>query len=95
MKNLKIEYNLTFKNNIIKIWEYISQNSAKRADNVLNQIENKIYNLSNFPYKFRKSFYYDDENIRDLIFKGYIIPYYIDIKNHTIIILDIFKFNKK
>jgi len=31
------------------------------------------------PYKHRKSIYYDDENIRDLVFKGYTIVYMIEV----------------
>ena len=34
----------------------------------------KIYPM---PLKCRKSIYFDD-NIRDLIFKGYVIPYKVD-----------------
>jgi len=95
MQNLKIEYNPTFKQNLIHIWEYIAKDSIDRANNFLNQLEHKINNLLNFPYKFRKSYYYNDKDIRDLIFKGYSIPYYIDTQNNTIVILDIFKWNKK
>lgn len=35
----------------------------------------KIYPM---PLKCRKSIYFDDDNIRDLIFKGYVIPYKVD-----------------
>lgn len=47
------------------------------------------------PYKYRKSFYYDDINVRDMIFKGYTIPYLIDEKNNKIVLLDIFKWIDK
>jgi len=92
---MKIEYNPTFRKRAFEIWNFISKDSVNKADDFLNQLENKILELVYMPYKFRKSFYYDDENIRDLIFKGYTIPYYIDKKNDIILILDIFKWNKK
>jgi hypothetical protein len=38
---------------------------------------------------------YDNENIRDLIFKGYTIPYMVDSENNKIIILDIFKWRDR
>jgi len=44
------------------------------------------------PYKYRKSYYYDDENIRDFIFKGYTIPYLIDKQKDLLVVLDIFKY---
>ncbi|EGR7920127.1 type II toxin-antitoxin system RelE/ParE family toxin, partial [Campylobacter jejuni] len=44
-------------------------------------------------YKFRKSLAFDDENVRDFIFKGYVIPYKIDKEKDLIIILGIYKEN--
>jgi plasmid stabilization system protein ParE len=54
----------------------------------------QIKNLPNYPYKFRKSFYFNDENIRDMMFKKYTIVYEIDVDNDMIIILNIFNKNK-
>lgn len=45
------------------------------------------------PYKFRRSKSFDDDRIRDFIFKGFVIPYLIDEPNDTIVILAIFKQN--
>jgi len=44
------------------------------------------------PFKFRKSIYFDDENIRDLVFKGYAIPYKIDKIKDMITIIGINKY---
>ena len=43
------------------------------------------------PYRFRKNFDLNREDVRDLLFKGYIIPFKITTKN--IEILTIFKQN--
>jgi len=58
--------------------------------------DKKISKLDFMPYKFRKSYYYynDDEDIRDLIVQGYTIPYLIDKEKDTIVILDIFKWEE-
>lgn len=67
--------------------KFISKNSKTRALNFKSEIDNEINNLDNMPYKFRKSIYFEDENIRDLIYKGYTIPYRInEIKNSIILI---------
>ena len=42
------------------------------------------------PYKHRKNFITNDENIRDFIFKGYVIIFEI---NENIEILNIYKHN--
>jgi len=41
------------------------------------------------PYKFRKSIHFNDENIRDLVFKGYTVPYLVD--DEVIVVLGIVK----
>lgn len=43
------------------------------------------------PYKFRQSYFHHNQNIRDLIYKGYVIPYLIDEDKEIIVILNIFK----
>ena len=47
------------------------------------------------PFKYRKSIYFNDNNIRDLIFKGYVVPYKIDTAKNQIIIIGINKYMEK
>ncbi len=47
------------------------------------------------PFKFRKSFYFEDENVRDMIFKGYTLPYLVNIQKDTFVLLDIFKWKEQ
>ena len=44
------------------------------------------------PYHFKKSRYYDDENIRDYVFKGYTSVYKIDIIQDVIIVFGFIKY---
>ena len=76
------------------IMEFIAQDSVNRAIEFQIDLDENIDNLAYMSYKFRKSNYFDDENIRDLIFKGYVIPYEIDQKNNTIIIIGIKKYQE-
>jgi len=92
---LTLEYNSTFRKNFGNIWDYISKDSVNRANSFKNQIKSKLNNLENSPYKYRKSFYYDDDNIRDCIYKGYTIPYLIDPNKNKILIIDIFKWSNR
>lgn len=77
------------------ILDFIAQDSLKKSINFLNSLDKKISNLPNIPYKFRKSYYCNDNNIRDLIFKGYTIPYLINQELNQIVILDIFKWSDR
>ncbi len=47
------------------ILNYIAEDSPNKALNFLNKLDYHISNLPNMPYRFRKSFYYDDKVIRD------------------------------
>jgi hypothetical protein len=73
------------------ILDYKAKYSLNSALNFLSNLDSKINNLLNMPYKFRQSYYYNNKSVRDLIFKGYTIPYMIDDTKNLIIILDIFK----
>ena len=92
---MKIVYNPTFTRHFIIIEDYITENSFNSANKFKSRLKVKIESIPNFPYKFRKSLYYEDENIRDYIFKGYTIPYLIDTEKDQILILDIFKWMDK
>ena len=90
---------ITEKNSFTKtldnILNYIAKDSLNRAFDFNNQLEEKIDNIPYMPYKYRKSIYHNNENIRDMIFKGYTISYLIDKENDRIILLDIIKWINK
>jgi len=91
MKIIRSRKYLTSLRDILK---FIALDSKQRAINFKDELDLHIKNLTIFPYKFRKSIYFDDENIRDLIFKGYVIPYKIDTDKKEITILGIKKYLK-
>lgn len=87
----KREYLDSLKN----ILSYISKDNKNRALNFKSEVDNKINNLANFPHKFRPSVHNEDENVRDMIFKGYTIIYLVELDENRISILDIFKWVDK
>ncbi len=87
-----IEYDDEFSTKFISIWNYITQDSKTRANSFKKDLKKEIENLPPLPYKFRKSRWFDNVEIRDLIFKGYTIPYLV--QENKIVILDIFKWTK-
>ncbi|MDD2508596.1 type II toxin-antitoxin system RelE/ParE family toxin [Aliarcobacter skirrowii] len=88
---MKIIKNISFDDNLLSILKYISKDSISRAKNFKNQLDKKIKNIPNMPFKARQSIHFNDIFVRDLIFKGYTIPYLIDEDLDVIVILDIFK----
>jgi plasmid stabilization system protein ParE len=80
-----------FTKNLKNILKFIAKDSKTKASNFNKNLFYKLSNILDMPYKHRKSNYYEDENIRDFVFKGYTIPYLIDEHNNAIVLLDIFK----
>lgn len=76
-----------FEKEIQNIFDFIAKDSKQRAVSFRKEISAKINNLSSFPYIGRKK----DDNRRELIYKGYLIPYFID--NDEILLLGIYKEN--
>ncbi|PID47899.1 MAG: plasmid stabilization protein [Proteobacteria bacterium] len=80
-----------FKKELKAIFDYISLDSESRAYDFINALFDKFQLIEQSPYAFRKSLSFNDENIRDFIYKGYVIPYLID--NDIVLILGIYKEN--
>ncbi len=92
-KNMLVKFSPKFINQLKNIADFIAQDSFIKTQNFQQQLFNELKKLHFMPYKFRKSIYFDDENIRDFIFKGYVVPYFIDTQGRIILILAICKEN--
>jgi addiction module RelE/StbE family toxin len=89
---MRISYSKNSQKELREIKNYISKFNPENAKRFIKKLKNNIENIPNFPYKYRKSIYFDDENIRDMIIDGYTIIY--EIKNDKIMVLNIFNKNK-
>ncbi len=75
---MKIKFSNSFTNRLLNQIDYIAQDSPTRARKFYKDIIQKINKIPQRPLSFRKSIYFDDVNIRDLIFKGYTIVFRIN-----------------
>ncbi len=89
---MQIIYQPKFINSFNNIWDYIAQDSKSRANKFKREIKKLIEDIHHMPYKCRKSIYFDDDNIRDLIFKGYTIVYKVDESKEQITVIGIKKY---
>lgn len=80
-----------FEENLNQIFNYIAKDSLDRAVNFYKGLYQQIDNIPFMPYRHRKNQTSNDKNIRDLIFKGYIVVFRID--DEIIEILNIYKQN--
>ena len=69
--------------------KFISKDNPNAAKKFKKELLTKIKTIPSNPQIFRKSIYFDDNSIRDLIYKGYTIVFRINEKQ-----IEIFGFVK-
>jgi len=75
---MKIKFSKGFLDSLEKQVRYIAQDKKSAAKKFRQDVFAECKALVDFPYRCRRSIYADDDNVRDLIFKGYTIAYRID-----------------
>ncbi|MEA2027816.1 MAG: type II toxin-antitoxin system RelE/ParE family toxin [Campylobacterota bacterium] len=91
---MQIYSNSNFDQSLDEVLDYIAKDSLDQAIAFNQELQKSFEALPFMPYKFRKSIYFDNENIRDFIFKGYTIPYLIDKEENCIVLLGIVKYRE-
>ena len=75
---MKISVLKSFSDKFNRQLQYISADKPAVAKKFRKDAIDLIKKISDFPYKNRKSIFFENDKIRDLIFKGYIIVYRIN-----------------
>ena len=77
---------------LTSILRFITLDSPSRARVFKRELEEKVKGVDHFPYKYRESVHFESKEIRDMLYKGYVIPYFIDRDNEQIVIIGIAKY---
>jgi len=88
---MTIDYSPKFKGELKKIQVFISKDNVQASKKFVKELKKQIESTPNMPYKYRPSYYHDDKNVRDMIYKGYTIIY--KIYDEYIKIVEIFNQN--
>jgi len=80
-----------YKSELKIILENIAKDKISAMQRFRKELNIQIKNIPNMPYKYRKSTYFEEENTRDMIYKGYTIVY--EIFNNYVEIQMIFNQN--
>ena len=75
---MNIRFEESFIDSLALKLEYIAKDNPNAARKFKNDLIAVCKDILHMPYKHRKSIYYDDENVRDMIFKGYVVIYIIE-----------------
>ena len=81
---MKIKILKSFRNNLNDQVEYIARDKPGAARKFKTEVLLRIKEIPKMPFSNRKSIFFDREDIRDLIIKGYVIVYNIDIEKKEI-----------
>ncbi len=92
---MQIVYTADFENAFTKYWNFIAEDSVNRANIFQSALKKALESLSYMPYRFRQSIYFEEQEYRDLVFKGYVIPYMVDEANDVLIVMDMIKWIQK
>ncbi len=75
--------------------ELIKKQSESDASGFVMYLDTIIINMHTKLKKYKKSIYFDNENIKDIQNQGYTIPFYIDEKKKVYILLGLVKSQAK
>jgi plasmid stabilization system protein ParE len=88
---MKLNITKSFRDKLNDQVEYIAKDKPFAARKFKTDILKEIREVPKMPYKCRKSIFFDRDDIRDLVFKGYIVVYKVNKQNKSI---EVFGFNK-
>ena len=71
---------------------YIYKDKRKAALKFRKDLLKNIKKYLNHPFHFKKSIYFDDENIRNYVFKGYVAVYEVDVEQEIVSVFGFIKF---
>ena len=89
---MKVRILKSFSDKFNRQLQYISADKPLASKKFRKDVIVLIKKLSDFPYKHRQSIFFENEDIRNLIFKGYIIIY--RVKNTDIEVFGFIKYEE-
>jgi plasmid stabilization system protein ParE len=84
---MRLKILTSFKVKLNEQVEFIAKDKPSAARKFKSEIIGRIKSVTQMPYKNRKSIFFDREDIREIIYKGYIVVYKINERENSIAIL--------
>jgi hypothetical protein len=88
---MKIEFSKIYRLALLDQVFFITRDKPLAARKFKSDIVKNIKKDLIHPFHFKKSIYYDDENIKDYVFKGYTSVCKIDIENQIVTVFGFIK----
>ncbi len=91
---MKLRITKSFADKLNDQVSYIAKDKPDAARKFKSDILKRIREIPDMPYSNRRSIFFDREDIRDLIFKGYIVVYKVDANEDIITIFGFTKYKE-
>jgi len=82
-----------FEQQLKEILEEVLENGYEVTKNFKMYLDTVLINMPTKAAKYKKSVFFDDENIKDIVHQGLIIPFYEDKEAEIFVLLGIVKNN--
>ena len=89
---MKVSFEAKFIQKLNDQVRYISKDKPQAARKFKSDLLKNLRKDLEQPFHFKKSRYFENENIRDYVFKGYICVYEIDVEQDIIIVFGFIKY---
>ena len=91
---MKIRFEEGFLYSLNEQVRYIARDKPIAAKKFKKDLINNIKKDLKHPFHFKKSIYFEDENIRDYVFKGYVAVFVIDLQEKIVTVLGFIKYKE-
>jgi len=91
---MKISFSDGFVDSLLDQVDYIAKDKPAAARKFKNDLLKNLLRDLEQPFNYRKSIYFEEELIRDYVFKGYTIVYKVDIEKSTLLVFGFIKYQK-
>ena len=81
-----------YKIELREIAQHIKKDKKSASIKFVLELKKNVQNLTQFPYKYKKSVYFEDDNVRDMTYRSYTVTY--EVFESKIEIMTIFNQNK-
>lgn len=92
---MKIKFSKSFSQKLNDQVNYIAKDKPAAARKFKSELLTRIRNIPMVPFSHRRSIFFDRNDIRDLVYKGYVIVYKINEVDQTIEVFGFVKWEDK
>lgn len=91
---MKIKFTTEFRDKLNRQIDFIASDKPGAARIFKNELLVRIRSIASMPFSNRRSVFFDDDTIRELVFKGYIVVYKVDKEEKVIKVFGFTKFEE-